>query len=145
MSLLNIKTIDKVKFKVTAAEKEYYVDKVIVKAKPEGKVYKMADRSYVTKTAGYHLSILVFAEDVVQDSGTTEDFIALKAEIEDSGTSVYFYPDASQSENYEIVNIKLKERTVLETDFGTRVDSDVIQCNTKSIITKTNLEWFKKF
>ena len=105
----------------------------------------MADRSYRTKIAGYHLSILVFADDVVQDSGTTEDFIALQAEIEDSTTSVYFYPDASQSENYEIVNINLKDRTVLETDFGTRIDSDVIQCNTKSMITKTNLEWFKKF
>lgn len=145
MSLSGVTTISKVKFKVTAAEKEYYVDKVTVRAVPEGVSYKMADRSYVTKISGYHLEILVEADDVIQDSGTTEDFIALQAEIEDSSTSVYFYPDASQSENYEVVNINFNPRIVLETDFDTRINGDVIVCNTKDLITKTNLEWYKKF
>jgi hypothetical protein len=118
---------------------------VLIKAKPEGRIIQLADRSYRSKIAGYHLSIVVFAENVIQDSGTTEDFIALQAEIEDTSTTVTFYPDASQSENYEVININLKERTLLETDFGARIDSDVIRCNTKSMVTKTNIEWFKKF
>ena len=145
MSLSGYKSIEKVKFVVGSAAKEYYVDKVLIKAKPEGRIIQLADRSYRSKVAGYHLSIVVFAEDVVQDSGTTEDFIALQAEIEDTSTTVTFYPDASQSENYEVLNINLKERTLLETDFGARIDSDVIRCNTKSMVTKTNIEWYKKF
>ena len=145
MSLSGIHTIEKVKFVAGSAAKEYYVDKVLIKAKPEGKIIQLADRSYRSKIAGYHISIVIFAEDVVQDSGTADDFISLQAEIEDTSTSVFFYPDASQSENYEVININLRERTLLDTDFGARIDSDSIRCNTKSMVTKTNIEWYKKF
>ena len=145
MSLSGITTIEKVKFKVTAAEKEYFVDRVVVKAKPEGKTYTLANRSIVTKIAGYRLNIEVFSEDVQQDSGTTEDFIALQAEIEDSTTSVYFYPDASQAKNFEVVNGNLKERTILETDFNTRIDPDLIMCQSKGLASKSDIEWFIKF
>ena len=145
MSLLGVHTIEKVKFVVGSAAKEYYVYKVLIKGQPEGIRVKLSNRSYSKKIAGYHLSIVVFAEDVVQDSGTAEDFISLQAEIEDNSTSVFFYPDATQSENYEVIISNLKERTLLETDFSARIDSDVIRCSTKSLVNKSNIEWYKKF
>ena len=135
MSLSGYKSIEKVKFLVGTAAKEYYVDKVLIKAKPEGRVIQLADRSYRSKIIGYHLSIVIFAEDVVQDLGTAKDFIALQSDIEDNSVPVYFYPDASRLRKYEVINIDLKERTLLETDFGARIDSDVIRCNTKNMVT----------
>jgi hypothetical protein len=145
MSMSGITIIERVKFKVGANEKEYFVDKVRIKKKPVGKVIKMADDSYRTKIRGYHLAIEVLADDVVQDSGTTEDFIALQAEIEDDSSTVYFYTDASQSENYEVININLNESILYETDFDTRVDTDFIVCNTKEIVDKADIEFYKKF
>lgn len=144
MSLSGVQIIEKVKFTVST-DRVYLVDKVTVKAKPEGKIYKMADRSYKTKIAGYHLEMIIEAQDVQQTSGTAKDFISLQADIEDPATTVDFYPDATQAEHYEVTNTNLNARTIYETDFNTRIDSDYIICNTVDIISKSDLLWYKKF
>ncbi|MCP9289985.1 hypothetical protein [Gracilimonas sediminicola] len=145
MGLSGVTQIEKVKFTVGGSAREYYVDKVQLKAIPQGYSRQLGDYSYKTAIAGYHLQGVIQAQDAEQTSGTDEDFKSLQLEIEDDSTTVAFYPDASQSENYNVVNIDLGGKVWYETEYDARVDADVITFVTQDLLTKSDLEWYKKY
>ncbi|MEQ9091781.1 MAG: hypothetical protein RIE52_11865 [Balneola sp.] len=145
MSLSGVTTISKVKFVVAAASKEYFVDKVVLRKSTVGEVRRLGDGTNSFRKRFQYLIGTISAQDVEQDSGTSLGFRALQLDIEDSSVTVAFYPDASQSENYNIVPVSFRDQSWYETEYDARVDGDSLTFITEDSLTDTQLEWYKKY
>lgn len=145
MSLSGVTTISKVKFVVAAASKEYFVDKVLLRKKTIGEIRRLGDGTNSFRKRFQYLVGAISAQDIEQSSGTNLPARDLQLDIEDNSVTVAFYPDASQSENYNIVPVSFEDSVWYETEYDARVDSDLITFITEESLTDTQLEWYGKY
>lgn len=146
MSLEGVKQIEKVKFtsNTFSGDREYFVDKVTLSKRAVGDVRRMADGSITTRKRFQYLVGVIEAQDVELDVGSSYDFRELQLAIENEDNTVNFFPDASQSESYQVRALNFDDMLWYETEYDSRVDGDQIRFITASSLTDSQLNWYRK-
>lgn len=153
MSLASVNTISAVKFDVTpsggsATSREYIAARVHVQRLWRGQQWMTSDYTRHVYTEALHLVFTLSGSDIDQTSNTGDlkPPLELQGDLEDTdGFTVELYPDADQAKKFTVIAFNPDQLTALELEHMARVDQDTIRCITQSKVSRSDVEWFKKF
>lgn len=153
MSLSDVNTISAVKFDVTpsgggATGREYIAKNIRVQRLWRGEQWMTADFVRHTNTLSLHLIFTLSGSDIDQVSNLAnlKDPITLQGDLEDTdGFTVELYPDADQTKKFTVIAFNPERLTLAEFEHMARTDEDSLQCITKNKVTRTDVEFFKKY
>lgn len=120
---------ENVTFTVDGVDTVYIAERVNVTREWVGKRRRLADRTNIIFTDGYHLIFEIFSEDIEIESGTNK-IRSLMTDLEDPAKTVTV---KVKDQAHEVIS-DMNEEVVFETEFGTRRDSDIIRCITKDVV-----------
>lgn len=153
MSLADVNTISAVQIDVTPSggsttARGYVAADVRVMVQWTGQTWRTSDEVNHINTKARHLVFLLQGSDIDQVTNTGNKrgpgLIQLDLEDED-GYTVELYPDADQATKFEVIAYDPGQREVLALENMARVDQDTIKCITKSKVSRTDVEYFRKF
>lgn len=153
MSLADVATISAIKIDVTpnggsTTSRQYVAADVRTIVQWDGETWRTADDKNHINTQSRHLIFLLQGSDIDQVSNTGNKrgpgLLALDLEDED-GYTVELYPDADQSKKFEVIAFEPGRREVMRLKNMARVDEDTLKCITKNSVSRSDVEWFKKY
>lgn len=151
MSLSSVNTISAVQIDVTPSggsttSREYVARNVRVMKQINGKSRQLADDSIYTKVDSYHLIFEMGGSDIDQIDSGLRGPRDLQLDLEDpDGFTVELYPDADQTKKFEVVAFDLSDQQLASFVNMARTGSDRLLCKTIEAVTRTDIEWFKKY
>lgn len=153
MSLSDVATISAVKFDVTpsggvATSREYIAASVQIQKLWQGQSWMTSDGVRRVNTRFRHLVFTLSGSDIdqVSNTGNLRDPILLQEDLlDEDGYTVELYPDADQTKKFTVIAWDPGGELLTEFDHGSRSDEDIITCITKNKVSRTDVEWFRKF
>ena len=128
-----------VTFTVDSASTTYLAQNVEVERIWLGKRRELANRSNVIFTDGYHLRFTVQGQVIEIETGA-KAVRSLQLDLEDPSKDVKVTVDGNQ---YDVVST-MTNSTLYALTYGSRSDSDIVECITKNKVNRTELEKYDK-
>lgn len=128
-----------VTFYVDSTETSYFAETVEVDKVWLGKRRQLSDYSNRIYTDGYHLRFRI-AGDVIELSTGSNSIRNLQLDLDDNSKTVEVEIDGNRLE----VLSTMDESQLYSTEYGGRSDPDLIECITKSKLTRTQVIEFDK-
>lgn len=154
MSLSDVAVIDGVKIDVTPSggattSRSYIASNVQVSIKWDGQQWTYSNNQNNIVTQAQWL-VFTIAGDWIDQIGNTGNLRApalINEDLKDpSGYTVELYPDKDQAQKFEVIAYNPNQGSPLAAfENGTRSDPDQIRCITREKVTRTNIEWFRKY
>lgn len=154
MSLTDVNTIPAIQIDVTpdggaTVGRQYVARSVQVQKLLKGQeTWMTADGIWHTNTLYRHLVFTLSGSDIDQISNTAnkrDPLLLAEDLLDESGFTVELYPDADQSKKFTVIGWQPGDEIIAAFEYGSRSDEDLIRCITKEKVTRTDIEWFKKY
>jgi hypothetical protein len=143
MSLVDTLSIPTLVFDIDGTDYTFSARNVVCEVVWVGKKWQDGGKNNRIKTQGYHLRFEVSGADIAQTAGTTRDSREMQTDLNDDSKVCKIQPDSSDSKEFTVIGTG-ESFTIYSAFYGGRNDDDIITCETKDLITATDIHYFIK-